>query len=180
MARHFYVEIEGVRILLTPDWELLENPVEVIPGYHTRRPNLGDAMKVAFPGLEFDFAVPQSWLDSDEKINDRFYKEGAVWAYPDKGLLGGQPLWGSEILKAYLDKIRAHPDVHNLDCAKAYVRDSGRTCPFCGHDQIEGESVETGGGSATQGMYCLKCGAYWIDAYRLVGFVKDNTAYFAK
>ena len=180
MARHFYVEIEGVRILLTPDWELLEHPVEVIPGYHTRRPNLGDAMKVAFPGLNFDFAVPQNWLDSDKKINARFYKEGAVWAYPDKGPLGGQPLWGSDIMKAYLDKIRAHPDVHNLDCAKTYVRDSGRWCPFCGHDQIEGEYVETGGGNATQGMYCLKCGAYWTDAYQLVGIIKDQTLYSAK
>ena len=177
MARHFYVEIEGVRILLLLNWELLK--IRSTSRKH-QAPNLRDAMG-CIPGLSSISPFPhKSWLDSDEKINDRFYKEGAVWAYPDKGLIGGQPLWGSEILKAYLDKIRAHPDVHNLDCAKAYVRGSGRTCPFCGHDQIEGESVETGGGSATQGMYCLKCGAYWIDAYRLVGFVKDNTAYFAK
>lgn len=167
MARHFYVEIEGVRILLTPDWELLEHPVEVIPGYHTRRPNLGDAMKVAFPGLNFDFAVPQNWLDSDKKINARFYKEGAVWAYPDKGPLGGQPLWGSDIMKAYLDKIRAHPDVVAEDRAREYLTSGGAICPKCGCDQIEGGEVSTGCGEASQEMICPKCGLAWDDIYKL-------------
>jgi predicted Zn-ribbon and HTH transcriptional regulator len=44
---------------------------------------------------------------------------------------------------------------------------SGNKCPFCLNEQIEGASVETGKGEASQGMDCLNCGATWTDFYTL-------------
>lgn len=49
---------------------------------------------------------------------------------------------------------------------------AGEGCPFCGKQaQVEGESVETGAGEASQGMYCLGCGAHWTDLYTLTRIV---------
>jgi len=31
--------------------------------------------------------------------------------------------------------------------------------------------VETGGGEATQNMYCITCGKTWLDYYKLEGYV---------
>jgi len=46
----------------------------------------------------------------------------------------------------------------------------GRCCPFCGFEETEGSSVETGGGHATQEMSCLVCDGEWEDQYKLIGF----------
>lgn len=46
----------------------------------------------------------------------------------------------------------------------------GTCCPFCGWDQIEGESVDTGDGQATQEMTCQQCSGEWTDVYELTGF----------
>lgn len=51
---------------------------------------------------------------------------------------------------------------------EAEYMERGTGCPFCGDEaQVEGASVETGSGQASQGMYCLGCGAHWTDIYTL-------------
>ena len=52
----------------------------------------------------------------------------------------------------------------------------GSHCPFCGFEQIEGESVTIDGNKAYQDCYCLKCGSEWEDKYQLVDVIeKDAT-----
>lgn len=51
-----------------------------------------------------------------------------------------------------------------------YVAAKGLRCPVCGCEQIEGDSTDMGGGSATQEMSCTDCGASWTDHYRLTGY----------
>lgn len=50
-----------------------------------------------------------------------------------------------------------------------YVEDGGCSCPFCGHDDIVGEDVTSGSGTASQEMSCPECNARWNDVYDLVG-----------
>lgn len=42
-------------------------------------------------------------------------------------------------------------------------------CPFCRHAQVEGESIEVEGSTASQEVHCLKCQRYWRDIYTLTG-----------
>lgn len=51
-----------------------------------------------------------------------------------------------------------------------YVRHEGCVCPLCGSDNIEGDEVRTGTGTAVQDMYCNACGGSWCDEYKLVGY----------
>lgn len=55
-----------------------------------------------------------------------------------------------------------------------YIDSLGTQCPKCESGQIEGESVTTGGGDATQEMNCLACGYNWTDYYKLVNIVDDD------
>jgi hypothetical protein len=48
-----------------------------------------------------------------------------------------------------------------------HVTSGGGVCPFCGHDDVEGEDVTTGGGEASQEMSCPACNAAWVDTYTL-------------
>jgi len=53
-----------------------------------------------------------------------------------------------------------------------HTRRKGKECPHCGSDEITGAYyVETGGGEATQNMYCITCGKTWLDYYKLEGYV---------
>lgn len=52
---------------------------------------------------------------------------------------------------------------------KKYIEDGGYACPFCGSEDMGGDSVSTGGGEASQEMSCPECGAQWNDCYDLVG-----------
>jgi hypothetical protein len=54
------------------------------------------------------------------------------------------------------------------DCAQ-HVATGGGVCPFCGSDEVEGDSINTGGGEATQEMACNDCNATWLDHYTLTG-----------
>lgn len=47
-----------------------------------------------------------------------------------------------------------------------YVKNPGH-CPFCGSDQIIGDSYDYGGESVAQRIDCDECGAAWNDIYIL-------------
>lgn len=49
-----------------------------------------------------------------------------------------------------------------------YLKNRGSKCPYCGSDQIEGESVDISSGSASQLVNCLECNSNWVDIYKLV------------
>jgi hypothetical protein len=48
-----------------------------------------------------------------------------------------------------------------------YVESGGARCPECGSDEIEGDSFVSGGGEASQEMWCLDCDASWEDVHVL-------------
>jgi len=51
-----------------------------------------------------------------------------------------------------------------------YVSSRGVRCPFCGAEDIEGDSrVEVDAGVATQEVHCNACGEDWEDVYQLIG-----------
>lgn len=52
-----------------------------------------------------------------------------------------------------------------------YIANGGTKCPVCGSEDIEGDSFDVDAGSAAQRIDCNDCNSYWIDDYRLVGFV---------
>jgi hypothetical protein len=56
----------------------------------------------------------------------------------------------------------------------AYVAGGGVECPFCGCENLDGESVETGEGAAEQVVNCTDCGSSWTDSYKLVGLLRVN------
>jgi len=56
--------------------------------------------------------------------------------------------------------------------AMSYLQEGGLHCPQCGSEQIEGGSFESSGGSGTQEIGCLKCGAEWYDIFELVNITQ--------
>ena len=52
-----------------------------------------------------------------------------------------------------------------------HAKMGGEDCPYCGADEVEGGNVDTGGGQATQTMFCLACGRDWLDHYVLTGYI---------
>ena len=57
-----------------------------------------------------------------------------------------------------------------------HINVEGESCPNCGSPDIEGGSIDTGGGRAKQEMFCLACESSWVDRYVLAGFqwLADN------
>jgi len=51
--------------------------------------------------------------------------------------------------------------------AKQYVESDGVRCPFCGSDDIEGESITVDAGRVYQRVLCQVCGESWHDGYTL-------------
>lgn len=49
-------------------------------------------------------------------------------------------------------------------------RDAVHLCPFCGSDDISGDSWEQDGPTVSQVVDCLDCGETWVDSYGFVGF----------
>ena len=47
-------------------------------------------------------------------------------------------------------------------------------CPYCKHDQVEGDAVEIDGRRATQRVSCAKCDREWHDVYTLSAVVDDG------
>lgn len=58
---------------------------------------------------------------------------------------------------------------------KEYVDNDGMTCPYCEHNDIEGNgglSIEYN--KVFQDVKCLECGKYWTDIYTLTGIHVDE------
>lgn len=53
------------------------------------------------------------------------------------------------------------------DAFRRYIRNRGRTCPFCSGQNLEGGSVDIQGSSATQRVWCSFCHEEWIATYTL-------------
>jgi transcription elongation factor Elf1 len=51
---------------------------------------------------------------------------------------------------------------------RKYLKHKGVRCPYCGSEDIVGESVEIDGGTATQEVDCSACQREWQDVYALV------------
>lgn len=58
--------------------------------------------------------------------------------------------------------------------AQNYLKNRGSSCPFCGSDQIQGDSVEVHDGRVYQSVQCLKCGEGWHDGYTLDSVADDG------
>ncbi|MBM7454495.1 putative ferredoxin-like protein [Oceanisphaera litoralis] len=52
-----------------------------------------------------------------------------------------------------------------------YLQKLGLHCPACGHDDIQGASMQSDAGSVWQEMYCPACEVEWVDLYHLSGIV---------
>jgi len=50
-----------------------------------------------------------------------------------------------------------------------YLKRCGVACPVCLSTNIQGESIDSGAGRATQEMGCNNCNAEWTDVYTLTG-----------
>lgn len=51
-----------------------------------------------------------------------------------------------------------------------YVKKGGCRCPFCGSEDIVGQSVEIDAGGAIQECSCAECDKEWYDHYKLSGY----------
>jgi|HubBroStandDraft_4_1064222.scaffolds.fasta_scaffold2483032_1 hypothetical protein len=49
-----------------------------------------------------------------------------------------------------------------------YLLIGGVRCPYCGSEDIQGESVEINAGEAVQEVNCNACDGQWYDIYALV------------
>jgi len=58
--------------------------------------------------------------------------------------------------------------------AKQYVESDGVRCPFCGSDDIEGESITVDAGRVYQRVLCQVCGESWHDGYTLDSVADDS------
>jgi len=52
---------------------------------------------------------------------------------------------------------------------RAYKRDNGLHCPYCGSDDIEGGHAEYDDNYSWRPVKCNKCGEEWDDIYTLSG-----------
>ena len=57
---------------------------------------------------------------------------------------------------------------------KQYVDIRGIQCPHCHSENISGNTIEVDAGEATQEVGCDDCGATWLDAYKLVGYIPQD------
>jgi hypothetical protein len=51
-----------------------------------------------------------------------------------------------------------------------YVAGHGGRCPFCHHNDIEGDETNFDGGSVSQEVHCNNCHASWYDLYALTSY----------
>ena len=58
---------------------------------------------------------------------------------------------------------------------KSYVAGGGLKCPFCGNDQLQGDSFDVEAGECRQEMSCPRCHAEWWDVYQLKGLEVTQT-----
>jgi hypothetical protein len=55
---------------------------------------------------------------------------------------------------------------------RAYVKQCGVRCPYCGSEQIEADSYDHESGVISQLVNCLECHFYWYDEYSLTGIIE--------
>jgi len=51
---------------------------------------------------------------------------------------------------------------------RKYLSIGGVLCPYCGSDDIQGESMEINEGEAAQEVNCNDCDGQWYDIYALI------------
>jgi Zn ribbon nucleic-acid-binding protein len=51
---------------------------------------------------------------------------------------------------------------------RKYLSSGGARCPYCGSEDIQGESVQIEEGAAVQEVSCIDCDSQWYDIYKLV------------
>lgn len=56
---------------------------------------------------------------------------------------------------------------------RVYMESGGGVCPFCGSDEISGDSVDIEAQQAWQNVDCQACGQSWRDVYKLA-FVETD------
>jgi hypothetical protein len=86
--------------------------------------------------------------------------------YPD-GKIGPNSLWFDR-----KGKQDGHPPVSRKLTAEEqaeYIKHRSGTCPWCKHDEIEGDSYDYEGDTVAQRIRCLHCGREWDDVYTLTG-----------
>lgn len=59
--------------------------------------------------------------------------------------------------------------LEEFDIQKRYVAGGGTHCPYCGSDQIEGQSFDVEDGKVYQEVVCVVCSAQWQNQYTLTG-----------
>mgnify|MGYP006282999749 CR=1 FL=1 len=66
-------------------------------------------------------------------------------------------------------KPRAEQGELTAEQIREYVERGGGYCPYCGHDQIEGDSYDCETPELGQRVHCLNpdCERSWFDVYRL-------------
>lgn len=52
---------------------------------------------------------------------------------------------------------------------------NGAACPYCGSDQIEGESFDAEGAETWQTVRCLECDREWVEVYALQHAIEPGT-----
>jgi hypothetical protein len=71
-----------------------------------------------------------------------------------------------------LTKAKKQPKALTKAKKRAYVKQGGSACPYCGNDAIEGDSYEHGEGFISQRVDCTDCRRYWFDEYTLSGIIE--------
>lgn len=55
-----------------------------------------------------------------------------------------------------------------------YVQSGGVACPYCGSEDIVGDSIQVEGGTAWQKITCNGCDEQWQDTYVLAGVFRQE------
>lgn len=73
-----------------------------------------------------------------------------------------------------------NPNKHKLTKTdvRKYVKKGGVDCPYCGHYDIQGGSINIDLGRAHQEMTCNNCDAQWDDGYTLDSVLPEERDYF--
>lgn len=58
--------------------------------------------------------------------------------------------------------------------AQKYLNGLGVKCPYCGSEDIQGDSFEVDAGRLYQPVSCLSCGQRWHDGYSLDSVADDS------
>ena len=118
-----YVEYNGIDLYSKEAMDYCGYPLnpdyEIFPGYYLKPCNL-DALTKAIKLEElgtFDFAVPQSWSEENN------YPKGldqAVWFYPARSKIFGEPLTVRQMLDLLRERIKQEALEYWLECESEF------------------------------------------------------------